>query len=509
MQNIVYKETMMKIFVSIFFLLLLLLGVAYGLLFTVPGNNLLQPILEKNIAELVPLPTRLEKFLLRPNRFEFRLRIGDDTIISTKGTVNMSSQHVDTTYDIEIQELSNLQKLIGTRFNGPFKTHGTIKGDKNHMQIDGESDIAESATAYHLTLKAFKPESLKADVKHLHIDRLLRMLDQPDYARGIVNVKADISSLNLKNLDGKVLTTIRKGLLLPPPIKRDFNLTIPSDFTFRGDIATDLKHTKAISDITFITSVANLTAKTLAYDIEKGALSTDYTLNVPDLDKLRFITNQHMKGNVKITGNVKRSKNLLQATAHSDTLGGAFDALYKNGIADIQIKNIQTVALTDMLLYPHIFDSRANAKLNFDTLKQKGTLHAELLNGQILPNKMSFLLQQLANFDITKEVYERTVIDTQIDKKVLRSNIYMKSRLTEIASKDGEIDLDNQTIDTTLNIKIRKMALPVTLDGPLMKPNIKIDEDVLLKSKAKEAIEKRLPESIKNSPAGDLLKSFF
>ncbi|BDY12390.1 hypothetical protein [Hydrogenimonas cancrithermarum] len=500
---------MMKIFVSMLFLLLLLFGAAYGLLFTTPGNNFLQPLLEKKIAAQVPLPTRLETFLLRPDRFEFALKIGDDTIISTKGTMNLLSQHVDATYDVEIQELSNLQKLIGTKFNGPFRTHGSVKGDKERMQIDGESDIAESETAYHLTLKAFKPGDLKADVEHLHIERLLHMLDQPDYAQGIVNIKADIPSLDMENLDGKVLTTIRKGLLHPLPIERDFNLSIPSNFTFKGDIATDLEHTKAVSDLWFVTSVANLSAKRLAYDIKEGALSTDYTLNVPDLDKLHFITNQHMKGDIKITGDVETSKNLVQATAHSDTLGGAFDALYKNGIANVQIKNIQTVALTDMLLYPHIFDSRANAKLTFDTLKQIGTLHAELLNGQILPNKMSFLLQQLANFDITKEVYERTIIDTKIDKKILRSDLYMKSRLTEISSKDGKIDLENQTIDTTLDIKIRKMMLPVTLEGPLMKPNIKIDKNALLKSKAKEEIEKKLPESIKNSPAGDLIKSFF
>jgi len=216
-----------------------------------------------------------------------------------------------------------------------------------------------------------------------------------------------------------------------------------------------------------------------------------------------------MKGSITVTGDAQTSKERVRVTAHSNTLGGAVDALFENGIAEVNIRNIQTVALTDMLLYPHIFDSRANAQLKYDTIKQLGTLNAQLLNGQILPNKMSFILQQMANFDITKEVYERTTIDTKIVKKRLISDLYMKSRLTEIRSKNGVIDLDKQTIDTTLDIKIRKNMLPVVIKGSLTSPKIEVEAEELLKSKAKEELQKHLPENIKESPAGELLKGLF
>ncbi len=499
----------MKYLLSAIAILVLLLALLYGALFTAPGNGLLKPVIESKIAAKVPLPTKLQRFVLRPDRFDILLKIGEDTTIEAKGSMDLFSQYIDASYSVDIKELSNLEKLIGTRLNGPFRTSGSVKGDRSELKISGNSDVSGSETVYAVDLKEFEPGNLTAKVAHLQIDRLLHMLNMPPYAEGRVDIEAKIANLDMEHLDGTVVTEIREGVVNPQPVKSDFNISVPSDLTFKGDVNTRLKGSKAVSKVDFISSIATLSSKALTYDIKKGALTADYRTEIADLDKLFFLTKQHMKGSITVTGDVETSKEKVRATAHSDTLGGALDALFENGIAEVNIKNIQTVALTDMLLYPHIFDSRANAQLKYDTIKQLGTLNAQLLNGQILPNKMSFMLQQMANFDITKEVYERTTIDTKIVKKRLISDLYMKSRLTEISSKNGVVDLDKQTIDTTLDIKIRKNMLPVVIKGPLTSPKIKIEAKELLKSKAKEELEKRLPKNLKESPAGELLKGLF
>ena len=499
----------MKYLLSILALLLIIIGLAYGLLFTSPGNNILKPVIESKISQNVPLPTKLETFVLRLDRFELLLKIGDDSVIETKGRMNLAAQSIDASYSVDIKDLASLQKLTDMKLKGPFKTEGIVKGGKKLLKIEGVSDVAKSDTKYDVTLKEFKPSLLGARVAHLSIESLLYMLNQPVYAKGKIDIDADIRGLDPENLEGTVVTAISDGVVQPEPVRRDFNISIPSNLVFKGDIDTVLKGTKAISKVIFKSSVANLFSKAVSFDIKSGELTADYKAEVPDLDKLYFLTNQHMKGDIVVDGDIKVAGEKVHATAHSNTLGGMFDAVFENGIAKVDIRNIQAVALTDMLLYPHIFDSRVNAKFNYDTLKQLGNLHAELLNGQILPNKMSFMLQQLANFDITKEVYERTTIDTKIVKKKLISDLYMKSRLTEIKSEKGLIDLDNQTIDTKLEVKIRKLMLPVLLKGKLTSPEVKVETKGLLKSKAKEEIEKRLPDKLKGTPAGELLKGLF
>ncbi len=503
------KAGKMKYLLSIVGLLVLLLGLVYALLFTAPGNAVVQPLLESRIAQNVPVPTKLERFVLRPDRFEVLLKIGTDSSIGAKGTIRLAAQAIDATYTVDIKELADLQKLTGAKLKGPFRTEGTIRGDKESMAVEGRSDVAQSDTRYRLELVSMKPNNLTATLSHLQIGRVLFMVGQPDYAEGDVDVEARITNLDPDRLDGTIVTKVRNGLLHPAPIKKDFNLTIPSDLTFKADIDTGLKGSEAVSKIDLVTSVARLSSKALRYDIKKGALHTDYRLDIPELGKLVFLTRQPMRGNLRVTGDAEISKKGLRATAHSETLGGAIDALFENGVADVTVKNIQTVALTDMLLYPHVFDSRANAKLSYDTIKQLGTLHAELLNGQILPNKMSLILQQMANFDITKEVYERTTVDTKIIRKKLISDLYMKSRLTEIRSRKGQIDLENGTIDTTLLIKIRKTEVPVEIKGAITEPKIKVKTSALLRSKAKEELKKHLPKELEKSPAGELLKGLF
>jgi hypothetical protein len=499
----------MKYLLSFLAVVVLLLGAAYGLLFTQPGNDFLKPIIEKKVAEQVPLPTKLETFTLRPDRFAIALLIGKDTKIVAQGTMNLSTRSIDATYDVDIVELANLQKLIGQKLRGPFKTHGTVRGDQKKIAIEGEASVAGSATGYKLALRDFKPENLEATVQHLHLEKLLYMVGQPVFARALIDVDAKIPSLVMNDLDGQIATKITKGYLYPHPIQEEFNLSIPENTTFHGDIQTRLAKSRAINKVDFFTSLATLKAKALTYDIANASLQTDYRLHVPNLDKLYFVTNQHMKGKITVTGDVKTGKKGLQATAHSDTLGGAIDAAIANNKVDVKIKRIQTVALTDMLLYPHIFDSTANMTLDYDTVSKRGELHAELLNGQILPNKMSFMLRQMANFDITREVYERTTLDTKIDDKVLHSNFHMKSKLTELDTKNALVDLNKQVVDATIHVKIPKAYLPVIIKGKLTDPKIKIDAKDLMKAKAKEELEKRLPDNIKKSPAGDILKNFF
>jgi len=340
----------MKYLVALVAVLLLILALAYGVLFTAPGNGLLKPVIESKIAQNVPLPTKLERFVLRPDRFDILLKIGDGTAIEAKGTMNLFSQYIDALYSVDIKELSSLEKLLGTRLNGPFRTDGTVKGDERALKIVGKSDVAASETADEIDLEKFEPANLTAKIAHLQIDRLLYMINRPQYAKGRVDIDAEISNLDLDNLDGSVVTWIRDGVVVPQPVKRDFNLSIPSDLTFKGDVDTKLTGSRAVSKVDFITSVANLTTEALTYDIKKGALSTDYRADVPDLDRLFFLTGQHMKGGIVVTGDVTTSKEKVRATAHSDTLGGAVDALFENGKVAVKIKNIQTVESAPFLI---------------------------------------------------------------------------------------------------------------------------------------------------------------
>jgi len=487
--------------------LILIIAVIYGLLFTPQGNSFLKPIIEDEISKKISIPVKLETFMLRPEEFKIVLVTNDRSYIASKGSFNILAQSLELFYDIKINELSNFKELTGKKLNGSFRTNGKLRGDQYILYINGKSNLANSDTSYHIELKEFKPQRIKAVVKHMQIDRLLHTVDQPIYSNGLADIKADIEGFEIEKLGGIIKVKISDSTLDSEPFMRDFGIYIPPNVTIEARLNTKLKGSKAISSLNVISSINSFTSKVITYDLKKNYLKADYKLEIPNLDKLYFLTDKHMHGSLTITGNAKKAKDLMQLSGHANTLGGAVDFVLKNEKFKANIKNIQTVALTDMLLYPHIFDSRANAKIEFNTKAKKGILKAKLYEGQILPNEMSFLLKQLTNFDITKEIYEYTVLDAKIEDKQLISNLHMKSRYVEISSKDAIIDLEKERIDTTLNVNIKKNTIPVSLTGELSKPAIKIDSDKLIKKRAIDEIEKRLPQKIKESPIKDLIKN--
>jgi hypothetical protein len=246
--------------------------------------------------------------------------------------------------------------------------------------------------------------------------------------------------------------------------------------------------------------VANLVTKGAKFDLKNGVLDSKYTLIISDLNKLYFATKQKMRGSLKVEGAVKKAKNLI-VTANSNTLGGKVNIKMVDEDLKAALKGIKVVELTDMLYYPKVFDSIMDANLDYNLASKKGKLLAKAFDGKILPNQMTFLLNQMAKFDITREIYKETVLKSDINDKVIISNLDMKSRLTHITSKNALTDLNKNYIDAKLQIDIKGKPLYVKIKGKIDSPKVSLDAKSLLKDRAKKEIEKRLKDK-----AGDKIK---
>ena len=86
----------------------------------------------------------------------------------------------------------------------------------------------------------------------------------------------------------------------------------------------------------------------------------------------------------------------------------------------------------------------------------------------------------------------------------------MESKNTKIASNDTKLNLKNESIDSTLLVKIKKEDVKVNLSGKIKEPKIKLDTKGLLKKKViqkiekhsdkiEKAVDKFIPEKLKES----------
>ena len=487
---------MKKTAIVIISAVLLLVIIIFGLLFTQPGNNIIKPVIESKLNANLTQKIKLETFSLRPSTFKIKLILGKDSYISAKGNYGLFTKTIDAEYDIKIAQLENISPITKMNLRGPFSTGGYIKGSKKLMNISGTSNLALSRTDYHLTIKKLKIASIDMSMKNAKLEKILYMLNKPQYAEANLNINAKLSGMESKKTNGRIISALSSGYFNSGVIKKRLDLTMPQT-TFNVSAYTDVKNSEAISRIKANSSIAKLIINKMIFQMNSSTLKSDYKLIVPNLDKLYFVTNQHLRGNITINGNIEKDKNFI-VTADSNTLGGKANLKLFGSKATAAIRNIQAVKLTNMLMYPRIFDSRLNADAVYSLKTKKGTINANLINGHILPNKMTFLLRHMARFDITREIYKKTNIVSRINDKIITSDLDMESRLTHITSKDAVVDMKNRKVDAKLRVDIKKKPVYVKIKGDINHPEVKLDVKALFMKKIQKKINKQIPKGINN-----------
>ena len=425
-------------------------------------------------------------------------------IVST-GNINSNDMDINAKYFVLIKELGLLKPITKMDFRGPLKTTGLVKGNKKELNIKGDSDITGSNTDYKIVLKDFKPSRADIDINRAKLAKILYMINQPIYADADIDIKAKLDNLDVKNMEGEVVAKVDKGLTNPKVLYKEFNMT-NAKIGFNAIQKIDIKKSIATTKIDIYSTVADANIKKAVFDINKNKLTSDFTLKVPNLDKLYFVTKKHLRGNIKVTGDIKKDKDLI-IDAHSDTLGGKVDIKLVNDVITKKIRGVKVTELTDMLIYPRVFESTMDADINYNLKTKKGELKAKMLKGRILPNQMTFLLNQLAKFDITKEIYEITTVDSKIDNMVIYSDLDMKSRLTHITSKNAKIDMNKNRVDAKLNIEIKNRPVYVKIRGDINKPKVSVDAKALLREKIEKKLEKKVPKQYQE-PLKQILKMF-
>ena len=473
------------------------LGLVYIALFTPLNKNIVVPIVEKKVSSALKVDeVKVLDFELTINNLKLILMLRNEKIV-LNSNFNLFSKTLDASIQINIQDLSLFNKVSGQKLNGIFSTNANVMGTFDNLQVAGNVKVAKGNINYKLQVKDDDIKDIVVGVKKLDLSILLKMVNQPQYAKANINMDVNIKSLN--NLDGKILTSVNDGLLNAKFVKQDFNITLPSKPIFNLKATTSLNKNMIITKSILNSFAAKLETTKTIFDINTAILNTDYILSVSNLNRLYFITNQKMKGDIKIIGDVKVDKGLT-ATFNSNKFDGKINGVLKNNKLNVNIKDINSIQLLNMMNYPEVFILKLDLKLDYDLANKKGESNILLTNGQFLVSQLSQTIKSLIGKDLTAEIYKTTDIKTKIDNLKLDSILFMKSKNSQIKSKKLYVDLNNNYLDSILDMQFFGLDVEIEANGELISPKIKVDVGKVLKSKAKQKIKNDL---------GGLLKKFF
>ena len=437
-----------------------------------------------------------------------------------KTLVDLEKNRVVSDYKFEAKNLQKLQSVIGRNLIGDFNTTGNILYDNSILSVDGNSDIFESSTAFRFKLEDSIAKDISFKVENTKIEKLLSFLNEPIYATGDLNLQGDIKNSSFDKLSGTIISNISDAKLVNEVVNAVFKQELKTPVNFDLALNNNLVPNKVVSKMVLNSSIANLSVENAVYDLLEGVLKSDYLLKISSLDNLKDFTKTKLRGKLDIKGELEKKDLFLSMTGKSSVIGGDLDFTLKNDDLIATLNNASVKELTYMMYKPEFFDSKGNFTLNYNTITKKGNLVGKLLNGHFLPNDFSILINQLAKFDLTKEIYETVDLNSDINDKQLTSNLLMKSKNTQIESKDAFIDLEKNFIDAKLNTQIKTRGFNVSLKGEMNKPKISLDAKDLLQNeldrkleknrdKIEEKLNKVLGEDSDSEKAKELLKNIF
>lgn len=394
--------------------------------------------------------------------------------ITSNGSTVISELKTNSSYDINIADLSPFSPLAGMSLRGSFRTNGKIQGNSAWLNIDGKSDFASGNTTYSLSLEGFtKPKDALVTIKDLKINEVLYTLVMPIYTKSSLDAKIDLKQIS-NGISGTYSHSI-KGNLQKSVLKKEFDLNPPSDISFNHTANATLNNGSGELNASVVSDLADITINKASFNIADLSVNAPYKVVISDLKKLAFVTSKELKGNIIANGDVKYNQNNLYADLKSDIFGGKLTATLDKNIANIQLMDTKVASVLDMLQFSQFFDSNVNGKIVYDIFTQKGAMDFMASSGHFTQNKLADLLKNIVNFDITKEVYESIKIDGKIDKKVVDANLNATSKNTTISSKNALIDFDKDSINAYLNLAINKDELGAKISGKMSSPSISID----------------------------------
>ena len=431
--------------------------------------------------------------ILTPNKAEIKSNLISPIaeIFMNRTILDLTTNNLKTDYKIDIKNLSKLEGIISKKLNGQLLTNGSFKLFDETIQIEGDSNVFEGITKFNAEFVNLNPSFIKFSIENSKLEKLLQVINEPIYATGDLNVQGNIKKLDANKLDGAINTRINNGLIISEVANTITKQNMKEKINFDLKVDTNLLQNEAISKANIETSIGNLSTQNSVYNLKDNSFNSDYLINIQSLANLRDILNMNLKGKLDVNGEISNKDHSIAILGKADTLGGAFDFTFKNDKLNANLKNIDIQELSYMLVYSKIFDSKANFSLDYDSVLKKGNLVGKLNNGHLLENNFVTLIKQLSKVDLTQEIYEKFDINTQINDRILTSNLIMQSQNTQINIKDAVVDLEKNQIDAKINSTLKEKTLFVNLKGDTNAPKISLDANDLLKEQINKQIEKK------------------
>lgn len=504
---------MLKLIFSLLLILFLLCGGVYFLLFMQSGNNILQPFVQKYISEKIGKEVVFKKFAINPNAIDLQAVIDQKSSLDVRGKLNILKQSFNLAYHIDAKEIETPQFTIKKQ----LLIDGSAKGKIDDFITTGKGQALKSNITYAVNIIKNLPTNINLDIDHGSIEAALLLAGQKPYAKGAFDLHIKMPKFDTQKLTLNAILNLQNGVINEKMVYEDFQISLPKNTTYHGTFAAAANESQNVNvkgDL--YSSLANMHITKGVINTQTQDMDVNYLLDIKDLAKLEPIIDHQLKGDVKITGDAQKRGQKITVRGNANEFGGKVAFVMKDMLLDITAEDISVVKLSEMLVYPKVFEAAAKVNVHYNLLTKQGAIAADMQTARALPSQFTSLLATFTNTDLTKEKFNDTTFNAKINKENVNFTFQAKSKKSYIALKESHLNTKTNQINSKFDVDIKDKDLKGTITGDINKPKIAIEGSEYLKQKASKELNKLIDKHLgsddngsdKAKPVKDLLKMF-
>ena len=397
------------------------------------------------------------------------------------------SKALTSKFDINILNLAALKKTISMPLQGKLNLYGDILLQGNNIKLH-----TSTKSLGGLLNVTYRNDSLYAKYKNLSLPTILYTLKQaPIVKKGFLT--GELSLESIKKLQGKA--SLKANALINNKIlKKRYKIDIGKDRAlFLKATSITLKNHKAFGDILIKTKGAIVNLYDALYNINSQSIKANYGVSIADLAILTPLIKQKLKGSLKVVGELSKNGKYLLVSGTSSKFDGTINFLLKGDTFTLNGAGLSIIKLLDMLNKPKNFDGIAKVNLTYNLKSKKGKFTIIIDNGQFLNSKLVESLKLYANFDLSKELFNKVLIDGEINNNIIIFNVATKSQKVKINIHKGKIDIKANTIYAKVRVHFNGNDYNFIVKGPLDDPHYRLSYSGVVKKK----VQKKVKEQIK------------
>ena len=408
-------------------------------------------------------------------------------IDNLKAIYNLKEKDLKADFKASVDDLSKLKEFTKQTLKGNLKASGDVSMKNNALKglnlnvntLGGEIKASSNGS------------NLNADVNNLKLNDIFALIGQNTLASGDLKAKINLSSIDIKNLNGTANINLSNSILNDKELSKMLNKEFPKNIKLNANSDINIANSIANFNAVINSDLANLKKLNGSFDINKNSLNANYEAFVNDLSKLAFISGKKMIGSVSLNGEIKKDAKNLVATANSDLFDGKFKANLTNENLKATFDKFKIEKLTHMLDFGEFYEGIGDLVFNYNTLAQKGDFNVDINEGRLTPSKLTTAISIATQKDITKEIFNDSYVKGIINQGFIEFKSQMKAPKMDLNVTKGTLDTKTSKINIPVLINVEKTDITADVTGTTKDPKVNVSSKYL-EQKLEKVLDKGL-----------------